>query len=561
MEIYSDVNLKGNSLIDFVIDNRVSDPTGISGKVYYNASTSLLRYFDTSWKNIASENFVTTGLANKLDLVGGDLTGINGAGFHGFIAQATKPSTPTSGFRLYSNNSHAFSWIDQNGFTKTFDGLSNTADRTYTLPDISGTLTIGTGANGQVAFWTGSNVLSSDSSIFWNNITKRFGIGTNTPRAPLEISGDGLAQAGFGLLGINSSTRMAAFVFRENGGLKAWMGYGNNGDLLTATGYVDGSFVIRSESNLYFGANGNNLAMTVRSSGVTIGSSGVDEGFRLDVAGSFRARTGSDSAIEYNSGFFYHGGNYWQYPSSTDYNFGTRTTSSLIFRTNNSERFRISGIGELQMSSLTTFANSSGTTSNVAFTINSTINNTGTYSGIFRGILYNPTLTSLTGTTHRAIETVAGDVVIGSTSGNLLVGTTTSAGFRVDVSGSLRSSGSITCGGNILLTGSTRVDWSNGANTTAIEGSAGYLDAKVNSILGFRITNNGSFLIGTNINISSSILTLESTTRGFLPPRMTTAQINSIASPANGLLVYNTTIDYLCGYQAGAWVKYSHSPM
>ncbi len=96
---------------------------------------------------------------------------------------------------------------------------------------------------------------------------------------------------------------------------------------------------------------------------------------------------------------------------------------------------------------------------------------------------------------------------------------------------------------------------------TTITGSTAFMSFNVNSAERFRINNTGSFLIGTDINISSSILTLESTTRGFLPPRMTTAQINSIASPANGLLVYNTTIDYLCGYQAGAWVKYSHSPM
>jgi len=64
----------------------------------------------------------------------------------------------------------------------------------------------------------------------------------------------------------------------------------------------------------------------------------------------------------------------------------------------------------------------------------------------------------------------------------------------------------------------------------------------------------------TNAN-ASSILDIISTTKGFLPPRMTTAQVNAIATPAEGLVVFNTTISHLCVYQAAVWVKLSHSPM
>lgn len=39
----------------------------------------------------------------------------------------------------------------------------------------------------------------------------------------------------------------------------------------------------------------------------------------------------------------------------------------------------------------------------------------------------------------------------------------------------------------------------------------------------------------------SAVLEVESANKGLLPPRMTTTQRNSIASPATGLLVYNTT--------------------
>jgi len=61
--------------------------------------------------------------------------------------------------------------------------------------------------------------------------------------------------------------------------------------------------------------------------------------------------------------------------------------------------------------------------------------------------------------------------------------------------------------------------------------------------------------------VASAQLEMVSTTQGFLPPRMTTTQINAIASPAEGLVAFNTTISHLCCYQGGAWVKFSNSPM
>ena len=60
---------------------------------------------------------------------------------------------------------------------------------------------------------------------------------------------------------------------------------------------------------------------------------------------------------------------------------------------------------------------------------------------------------------------------------------------------------------------------------------------------------------------ASAMLQVDSTTRGFLPPRMTDAQARAIATPAEGLVVYNTTISHLCCYQGGAWVRINHSPM
>jgi hypothetical protein len=56
---------------------------------------------------------------------------------------------------------------------------------------------------------------------------------------------------------------------------------------------------------------------------------------------------------------------------------------------------------------------------------------------------------------------------------------------------------------------------------------------------------------GYNLVASAQVL-IESTTKGFLPPRMTTTQKNAIASPAAGLMVYDTTLNKLCVYTT-AW--------
>jgi hypothetical protein len=71
----------------------------------------------------------------------------------------------------------------------------------------------------------------------------------------------------------------------------------------------------------------------------------------------------------------------------------------------------------------------------------------------------------------------------------------------------------------------------------------------------------GRLLSGTTTPIASAQVQIDSTTRGFLPPRMTTAQINAISSPAVGLVVYNTTLDVLCYRDSVGWKKVTSTIM
>jgi hypothetical protein len=66
-------------------------------------------------------------------------------------------------------------------------------------------------------------------------------------------------------------------------------------------------------------------------------------------------------------------------------------------------------------------------------------------------------------------------------------------------------------------------------------------------------TASRGLIIGGTTNDASAKLQIDSTTQGFLPPRMTTTQKNAISSPASGLIVYDTDTNKLCCYNGTSW--------
>ena len=59
--------------------------------------------------------------------------------------------------------------------------------------------------------------------------------------------------------------------------------------------------------------------------------------------------------------------------------------------------------------------------------------------------------------------------------------------------------------------------------------------------------------IGTQTPTASAVLEVASTTKGFLLPRLTDHQRSAISSPAQGLVIYNTTLSCVEFYRGSSW--------
>ena len=133
--------------------------------------------------------------------------------------------------------------------------------------------------------------------------------------------------------------------------------------------------------------------------------------------------------------------------------------------------------------------------------------------------------------------------------GNVLINTTTDAGYKLDVNGTARFVGNVTNNGNVTFRDNLNI-----ADTGQIYRSSGPI--ALQSFAG--VGNNQSVLInmppGSTSISNVAILAASSTTKGFLPPRMTTTEKNAIASPLAGLMVYDTTLNLMSVYNGTTWI-------
>ena len=160
---------------------------------------------------------------------------------------------------------------------------------------------------------------------------------------------------------------------------------------------------------------------------------------------------------------------------------------------------------------------------------------------------------------------------IQASTGNIGINTSTDAGYKLDVNGTARVKGTGTTSATTAFT----IQNSAGTNTFDVrdDGVATLSRLVVGTVRfnyfnsfndAFTImqsnpsTGNARFYQGVSVGtssdpVASAILEAVSTTKGFLPPRMTTTQKNAIASPSAGLMVYDTTLNLMALYNGTTW--------
>jgi hypothetical protein len=143
------------------------------------------------------------------------------------------------------------------------------------------------------------------------------------------------------------------------------------------------------------------------------------------------------------------------------YSFSTNSAKSLILTGQSTSSKlvlqNVSGSGSTSFV-MAPIAPTSGTAQFIAMDFRPEINATGTYSGIIRGLHYNPILTSIVGVKHRAIELASGDVFLGVTSGNVQIGTSSEVEAKLYVKGKAATN----------ATTALRVDDSNGISNMSL---------------------------------------------------------------------------------------------
>lgn len=140
---------------------------------------SAIQKLDGNISGLSSVYVPYTGATGDVDLGTNDLnaeglkvTGVNGNGHLTLRWQSLDPVAAGNHTTFFANSSGDLKYkIDGNYYT-TFVTSANTANQSYTLPNASGLIPLGTGASNEIAYWTSTNTLSSLNVSTYPNLTE-----------------------------------------------------------------------------------------------------------------------------------------------------------------------------------------------------------------------------------------------------------------------------------------------------------------------------------------------------------------------------------------------------
>ena len=298
------------------------------------------------------------------------------------------------------------------------------------------------GVAGAIQFSDGSAFASDATNFFWNNTTKRLGIGTNTPSAIINSVSSSVAIPSMTMNGIGGNAQPVQRIVMSGTGQYLWAAsmmaanMATNNNLFYFIGKAE-----NTNNSAYFGYN--HTSDGSASNFATMGLFGVDNVLNITAANRVGIGTTAPTAkLQVN-------GN-----GST-----SATTSLLVQNSSGTQAFKVEDGGIVQI-------------------------------GLTSGINWDFTSNTLRCSQYAYINS---------------------------------------SNGSILTTG----------------GSIGGVFGNNN---GGKVADSGI----SNPQVASAVLEVSSTTRGFLPPRMTTTQKNAITAIA-GLVVYDSTTNKLQCYNGSTW--------